>query len=623
MPADGLDAAQKLEVLKTFFTANPTRMIVPFSRYRELYRKQTSALSEPGTLVGLFSSQEIRDLQVWSNLAWTDPMFRVEEPVKSLFAKGRHYSEEDKTALLDWQLELMQRVVPTYQKLQSENRLEVSFTPYYHPILPLLCDTEIATEALPSIVLPEQRFQHSEDAERQMAMAAAKYRTLFGRDMEGMWPSEGSVSEEVMALAARQKIGWLATDEEILTHSLTKSGLKHKDHPIHRVYEHSTGVKVLFRDHALSDRIGFVYSAWDAPKAVADFLGHIKRLRSLYEGQLDQAVIPIILDGENAWEYFPDDATEFLDLFYRGLSEDKEIETVTLGEAAATLPATHLPQIFAGSWINHNFRIWIGHSEDNAAWDLLSRTRDDLVAFEKEQPEADAKVLKRAWNRILIAEGSDWCWWYGDEHRSEHNEQFDIIFRQHLAAVYELMGSEIPLELLRPIYQRDSARLAVMPDAVLTPEIDGYLTHFYEWAGAGFYDCSLAGGAMHQVTRRVSGIYFAFDRECFHIRLDFHSKKELEFAAGLKAVFTLYTPESSAFEIDLSQGPGEKNGRRWAVGNIVECSIPRERIWPDGFGDLSLSVALTEDDQLVETWPEHGPIRVSVPKRHEEMFWPT
>jgi len=614
----------KREILGTFFTANPARMILPYPRYRELYTKGASAADEPATLVSLFSSEEMRDLQVWSNLVWIDPLFRDEEPVRGLFARARQFTEEQKQSLLDWQIELLARIVPTYQKLAADNRLEVSFTPYYHPILPLLCDTDVAREALPSVELPNRRFVHPEDADAQVAKAVAKYRELFGRDPEGMWPSEGSVSEEVMAIAARHGIKWLASDEEVLNHSLTKSGLRRAEHPIHCVYEYANGVRLVFRDHALSDRIGFVYSTWEASRAVSDFISHIKRLRSLYAGRLDHTVIPIILDGENAWEYFPDDGDEFLSLLYEQLAEDEEIETVTLGEATRRLPARKLPRLYAGSWINHNFRIWIGHPEDNTAWDLLSRTRDDLVAFERDNPGFDSARSAQAWEQIYIAEGSDWCWWYGDDHRSGQNDQFDRVYRKHLAAVYEVTGREVPLSLLRPISQPSGVRQASLPDGLMTPVIDGRLTHFYEWAGAGHYDCRDLGGAMHRVDQSISDIYFGYDHDHFHIRLDFHSKNALESLTGRELVITFFVPDRLVFELTAETRREEPGGNFvYACGERVEFSVRRDRLWSEGFGELSFTVTLAQSGRPIETWPEHSPVTARVPRKSEELFWPT
>lgn len=621
---EDLSTGTKLEILRTFFTANPSRMIFPYPRYQELYLKYTSAATDLNTLVSLFSSEEIRDLQVWSNLVWVDPIFRDEEPVRGLLAHARQFSEEEKQSLFEWQTALMARIVPTYQKLFAEGRIDVSFTPYFHPILPLLCDTDIAREALPSIDLPSRRFAHPEDAERQIVMAIEKYRDLFGRDMAGMWPSEGSVSEETAAIAARHGIKWLASDEEVLTHSLTKSGLWQKDNPIHSIYELPDGTRMFFRDHSLSDRIGFVYSTWEAERAVSDFIAHIKRLRTIYTGRLDQVIIPIILDGENAWEYFRDDGTEFLGLLYEQLGQDQEIETVTFSQAAAIFPARKLPRLFAGSWINHNFRIWIGHPEDNKAWDLLSRTRDDLVAFEGERRDYDREKLVLAWKQIYIAEGSDWCWWYGDDHRSGQDDQFDQLYRRHLSAVYELIGRDVPLALLRPVSLPGGVRPPTMPDGLVTPTIDGRLTHFYEWAGAGHYDCEQPAGAMHRVDRVITDIFFGYDRERFYIRLDLRSLNALESLAGRKVVIACFVPEKRVFELEPLPRYEAPDGRYvYAIVDRVELSIPRSVLWSEGHGELTFAVALMQGGQALENWPEHEPITIKIPRRFEEIFWPT
>ncbi|MEA3297179.1 MAG: glycoside hydrolase family 57 protein, partial [candidate division Zixibacteria bacterium] len=370
-----LSSDQKLAILKDFFSVNPRRMIEPYSRYFELYRKSRNNADQT-VLPGLFSSEEIRDIQVWSNLAWVDPMFHNEEPVKSLIARGRHFGEEEKQALLDWQMELIRRIVPTYQDFYRQGKIDVSFTPYYHPILPLLCDTRVALDAIPRIELPQNTFRHPEDAVTQIRMSMDKFESVFGTRMTGMWPSEGSVSEEVADILIKAGIEWIATDEEILYSSLKKASMDHKTSPIHTVYEYGPGLKLFFRDHALSDRIGFVYSSWDADRAATDFVEHLKKLRSLLRDNLDQVVVPVILDGENAWEYFPDDGREFLNELYRQLSNDPEIETVTMSEAAKQIEPRPLKSLHAGSWINHNFRIWIGHYEDNAAWDLLFEARE-------------------------------------------------------------------------------------------------------------------------------------------------------------------------------------------------------------------------------------------------------
>lgn len=626
MRAEDLRDDDKLEILETFFCANPVQMIEPYNRYRTLYKKYVRDINHKKTLPALFSSSEIRDLQVWSNLVWTDPIFREEEPVKSLFARKKDFTEEDKHALLDWQLNFMRRIIPTYRALLQQGKIDISFTPYYHPILPLLCNIESAREALPSIKLPREKFVHPEDAEKQIVMAMERYRELFNRPMKGVWPSEGSVSEEVLQIMMKLGVAWTATDEEILYHSLIKSKLPREYNPLHAVYDYGPGIKVLFRDHNLSDRIGFVYSGWNADKAVADFVEYIKSLRNLLRGRLDEVVVPVILDGENAWEFFPNDGTEFLKLFYRTLNDDPDIETVTFSEAADKLPSRRLPSVLAGSWINHNFRIWIGHHEDNSAWDLLSRARRTLVGFQAEHPDFDPERIKTAWRQIFIAEGSDWCWWYGDEHQGMHNDEFDRIFRKHLQAVYEALGLDIPTDLHKPIHGAESTSYTILPYDMVTAQIDGRVSHFYEWTGSGYFDCLKAGGAMHRVERFISGIHFAYDHNQFYIRLDFCNKKNIELLKKMKIVLAFFLSKPLVLEFKAGNDgfKGEISGQyQYTLDEIFELAIDRNYIWPESYGLMSFIVTLYDGDKTLESWPENDPIQFEIPEKNKEIFWPS
>ncbi|UCD18123.1 MAG: hypothetical protein JSV44_04215, partial [Candidatus Zixiibacteriota bacterium] len=418
IPARELSFDERKEILRTFFSAHYPTMISPYTRYRQLYRKQESCGTDINLAVEIFSTSEWRDLQVWSNLVWIDPMFRKEEPVAEFFRKGRDFTEPEKEHLLDYEIELLGRIIPTYQKLFREDKIDISFTPYYHPILPLLIDTHSAREAISDISLPQERFRHPEDARWHIRKSAEKFRSLFGTELSGMWPSEGSVSEETLRLIADNNIRWTATDQGILQYSLIKSGLDPKKYSPHCLYSYKNApeLRLFFRDHGLSDKIGFVYSGWEADRAVNDFISSLKEIRRIHEKNLDNCVVPVIMDGENAWEYFAEDGSEFLNKLYSALASDKQTAIVSFSEAAESIKPINLPSVFAGSWINHNFRIWIGHSEDNAAWDALNDARKSLEKYQKENPDADENRLIKAWEQFYVAEGSDWCWWYGDDH---------------------------------------------------------------------------------------------------------------------------------------------------------------------------------------------------------------
>ncbi|MCX6827037.1 MAG: glycoside hydrolase family 57 protein, partial [candidate division Zixibacteria bacterium] len=496
IPARLLTPDEKKEILATFFTGYPVNMIDAYTRYRQLYRKKEGCGSNMNLAADIFSTAEWRDIQVWSNLVWIDPLFRREEPFHGYFEKGRDYSEEEKQQLLDGQISLLKRIIPTYQELYRQRKIDVSFTPYYHPILPLLIDTESAKEALSGIDLPANRFCYPEDARWQIQQSIEKFRLLFGQNPVGMWPSEGSVSEETLKIISEAGIKWVATDQDILYQSLLKSGLDSKKFSPHGVYicNSAPNLRLFFRDRGLSDKIGFVYSSWDSEKAVNDFIQSLKKIREFLVGNLDNVIVPIILDGENAWEYYPKDGTDFLKKLYLALSSDDQLETVFLSDVANAMEPTRLPALMAGSWINHNFRVWIGHSEDNAAWDTLFAARKTLVEYQKNNPGTDPQKLEKAWKQIYIAEGSDWCWWYGDDHQSANSDQFDLLFRTHISAVYTAIGLNPPTSLLKPLHYEKEESYLTLPESLITPKLDGLLTHYYEWSGAGHYDCRRIGG---------------------------------------------------------------------------------------------------------------------------------
>lgn len=619
IPAEELSIADKRDLLASGFQANPARMIEPYPRYLELYRKFQQTSPDNPQLISLFSSSELRDIQVWSTLCWVDELFRADQPIRSLLAKGRHFSEEDKAALLLWQSRLLASIIPTYQELFTRGAIDISFTPYYHPILPLLCDTQIAREATPDISLPA-RFVHPEDARAQIRMSQRRFADLFGQPLAGMWPSEGSVSEAALSLMSEAGIRWAASDEEVLYQSLRKSSAERMEHALYQPYHHN-GLTLFFRDHLLSDRIGFVYSGWPADRAVDDFISHLKSIRIRFADRLDSLVVPVILDGENCWEYYENDGHEFLTLLYRQIAEDPALAAVSCTDAASS-QADPLPRIFAGSWINHNFRIWIGHEEDNAAWELLLETRTALTSFLTSNPDCPFEVRERAWKQIYIAEGSDWCWWYGEDHVGPHNSLFDEIFRTHLIAVYKLINQPIPDRLTRPISGAWPARELVRPEGLVTPTLDGRLTHFYEWSGAALFDCQ-SGSSMHRVDRRLAAIYFAFDRHDIYLRIDMLPVNlPLTRPDRLVLRMTSGAELSASFSIQPASTAQLCSQCSCVIDQFAEIAIPRSALLTGGAGQVSLAIGIERDGHEIERFPETGSLQLEIPPVLQELFWP-
>lgn len=469
-PAESLTVAEREQLLATFFDAHWHNQIFPHPRYKELFIQRRAG--QP------FSAQDLRDLQMWFNLAWFGKEFRDGDlllatgeivSIHRFVAQGRDFSVADIAAMVSEQYTIMRAVIPIHRQLQDRGQIEVATTPFAHPILPLLIDTDRATIDRPGASYP-RRFAHPEDAEAQVRMAVACYKRHFRRSPRGMWPAEGAVSQSAIPFFASHGVRWLATDRGVLASS-GRWGYNVDDPKVlcqpYRAEEGEHAVSVFFRDTALSDAIGFQYYSYaDASQAAHAFLGEIKK-RFAWQVASDDRVLTIVLDGENAWGAYREDARPFLHALYRLLEHDVEIATVTFAEYLDGNPArniaphpteaqTRVHDLFTGSWIDElgskpgvDLGTWIGESEENRGWELLGRARDAII-----QAGATVENAPGAFESLYLAEGSDWFWWFGDDQDSGNDEQFDDLFRMHLRNVYRGMGVEPPAELDRHIVPR-------------------------------------------------------------------------------------------------------------------------------------------------------------------------
>lgn len=636
IPADQLSDQQRRAILDNFFLANRQTMIQPYPRYRELHTRyqDKSRFLSPEEMVKSFSEQDFRDLQVWYNLTWIGRESRKRPAVARLFEKGRDFSEEDKQSLFQATRKILADIIPTHRRMWESGQLELTTSPFYHPILPLLIDQRVARESDPSIQLPRRLFRHPEDAEAQLKRGLDYFARLFGRRPAGVWPSEGSVSEAAVDLIARQGVQWLATDEGILARSL---GSEFSHPRIYAVYQWNRAgkpVHLFFRDHYLSDAIGFVYSQWDQEKAVQDFINRLhgvrnKILASGGEEALQQAVVSVILDGENCWEYYPEDGRPFLRALFTALLEDPLITTVTFSQALEEVNQRPvLQRIHPGSWINSNFNIWIGSEEDNRAWELLKSTRDFMIQMEKEG-RGDAETRSRAWEYIYVAEGSDWCWWYGDEHSSAQDLEFDRLFRENLMQVYQLFHQEVPAELFQTIKQVHFDRFASLrPRGFITPELDGQVSSFFEWLGAAVYEGSKAPQtAMHQVSRIIDKLHVGFDARNLYLRIDFHEAPgpDAEFVLSVKVPHQLTVvmhPEKQRmekFEVHNSSYRRKKLRPTFQLGQILEAAIPFAELNVKPGDTLGFQIRVSRQEQVLETFPHISIIQLEVPDENYEL----
>ncbi len=472
-PAEQLTAADKELMLDNFFYAHHERMIARSPRYHELFENAQGPNREQR-----FTLQDYRDLAVHYALAWTGELARQREPFKSLVQKERDFSEADKQQLATAQRENVRNIIPLHQKLATAGQIELTTSPFYHPILPLLIDTDSAREAMPHAELPRERFRAPHEAERQIERAKDYVTKQFGTSLAGMWPSEGSLSAAALSIIRKQGFTWTASDESVLAHSLggetVPAGNAHirPEHARFFPWRFETAhgeITVFFRDHGLSDDIGFTYQSWRAEDAVEHFVQNVLRIRSgliaeYGEGILDRACVPIILDGENCWEYYPNNGLEFLDMLYSRLTAMPEIAPVTFSQLLAETKRENLPllhRFVAGSWIHANFSIWIGHPEDNAAWDALHdaytatvQARNTASLLKGDAQKAAFTRVETAEAELMIAEGSDWCWWYGEEHFSLQKDLFDELYRMHLREVYRALDRTVPEALSIPLFRQ-------------------------------------------------------------------------------------------------------------------------------------------------------------------------
>jgi alpha-amylase/alpha-mannosidase (GH57 family) len=641
-PADALTDDERAFCVENFFHAHKPRMIDPFPRYAELFAKRGSSgkgLSSRA-LAAQYSTEEIRDLQVWHKLVWVDALyFERDERIRALVAKDRGYSEEDKALLRSVELELLRAVVPEYRDALRRGQIEVSTSPFYHPILPLLCDTDVYLRTHPQSRMPRERFQRPEDALEQLTRAVALHERLFERRPDGLWPSEGSVSDDMVPLVARAGFKWMATDEAILSRSVnrafTRDGAGHVEQPedLYRAYRvGASGLSVAcgFRDHTISDLIGFSYASWPPDTAADDFMRRLVEAGARYRARTgEEATVFVILDGENAWEHFEGQGRPFLRALYARLTSQPEIRTVTMSEACATASES-LISIFPGSWINADFYIWIGHPDDHRAWSQLADARHLLDA----PPAGISETgLARAREEMLIAEGSDWFWWYGDDHSSDHDLAFDDLFRRHLRNVYRALDAPIPEELFVTNITTQPPSVEIRrPTGLIQPVIDGEVTSYFEWVGAGSFEVSNVAGAMHQVSEssgRILSVEFGFDLDRLFIRVDGgRAMRELLVGglgltirflkpAGLRIVMrrdgksadVLLIRRSAKGDWEIANCPGLAS----AIGRVAEIQVPFACLGAGPRDSVAFFVTLSEGSIEVEQQPRHEPIQFEVP----------
>ncbi len=645
LPASGLSEADALYLLDNFFMASLERMIRPWSRYFELFQRRAPGKSSARDALRRFREADLRDLQVLFNLAWIHPLaFERDDELKQLRDKGRHFTEEDKNRLLDKHLEILKQVIPLHKQLADSGQVELTTTPYFHPILPLLFDKKLAKEAMPEVKLPRYTGGYPEDAAVQLQRAIEFHAKLFGAAPRGLWPAEGSVCQPMIPLLAKHGIRWIATDEGVLSQAtqgfVGRDEHGHVRNPGHlyqpyRVREGEHELSIVFRDHGLSDMIGFHYQRSKGADAADDFLQHLQNIRKAVDPS-QPVLVSVILDGENCWEHYPEGGVPFLRNLYQRCTQTKGVRSVRLGDYLEQHPPRDtLPHLFAGSWINHNFAIWVGHDEDNTAWDMLHRTREHLRS-RLQHTHIPPEKIRQAWDEIYIAEGSDWFWWYGDDHASAQDGVFDALFRKHLHNVYQLLGDPPPPELSRPIKRAGQRVPHSQPRGLLDVKIDGRET-FFEWVQAGHYIYQSERGTMAQAGGvPLRDVYFGFNPEALLIRIDFDRPAKqalLDFESlrigfleppGVELLIQHPARSTQSWQMLRRDEPIEigQGAIQIGVDRIAEMAIPCAVLGVELQKPVHFYVELLEGRQSRDRAPREGAIQLTRPSADfERVMW--
>jgi alpha-amylase/alpha-mannosidase (GH57 family) len=648
-PAASLRPEEKAFLIRHFFSANWATMVRPYPRYHELLVKRGAEVygQDLERVARQFSTQDLLDLQTWHNLAWFGyGMVNRYPRLAALRAKNKGFTEEEKQEVLDLQLVAVREIVPLYRRLMEREQVELTTTPFFHPILPLVIDTDITRRARPDLPLPS-RFHAPEDAETQLQRAVEFHTATFGRPPVGLWPSEGSVCPELIPMLPKVGLRWLATDEGILARSFDAAQQPwHRQRDLYQPYRvgpDGQDVTILFRDREISDAFGFVYHKTTPDIAAEDVLRRLRHI--IYEAPQEQVTIAIVLDGENPWEHYHEGGEQFLSLLYKACSTGAlnhhgvEATTSTVSEALAAAPAARrVSHLHSGSWINQDYKIWIGHQEDNQGWDLVSHTRSRLAEISATLPSDRAQA---AWDELYAAEGSDWFWWYGDDFDCGYNDEFDRLFRTHLRNVWTIAGLTPPDLFNQPICRSrglPDTDIVTMPIALLNPSLDGIATDFFEWRGAGRIKTQPPLGAMWKANMALTDIQFAWNLDQLYLRLDPDEQSQSQ-EAGLTVEVQLQTPEQ-LYRLSFPLTPAEPvqyllsqklgNGTWQEIGpsrtichrKIIELAIPFKDIQLMAGQECHMTVVVLAHRLEVARYPHYKPATFLVPgPEFEASLW--
>ncbi len=590
-----LDMEARAWLIKTCKSTQYETMIKPIEHLSLLYDKE------------VLDDDELIDFEVLFMLVWCGNYLRQENAlVKALFKQKKGFTQDDKVHLLKTLCAFIETILPFYAQLQKEGVISLSTTPYNHPILPLLLDMENAKHANEHTTVVLNPMSLRDDAIEQVERSIALYEETFGVKPTGFWPAEGAVDEESIAIYKERGLSWIATDETILFKSLEEETRSR----LYKPYRFK-GVTIGFRDHGLSDLIGFNYRFKPGYDASEHFMQMIEPI-----GRENQdATLFVILDGENAWEFFENNAYDFFMALYGRFVKTSWCKTVTMDEVSRLENHGILDKLVAGSWIHGNFDTWSGHSEKNRAWELIYQTKRDVENYAGVISDEVAKKVKF---HFLASECSDWFWWYGDDHVTEFGLEFDTLFREHLMSIYSLLHMHPPSDLFVPIISHKSTvSFLLKPQASISPLIDGKNSAFFEWLGCGSIDESKLYSTMDRVRGPIEKIHYGHNDKTIFLAFE-GEMSALKMSSLDLEVIIEETGEHLNFSMDMTKSYSDEVAK-FSIGERLEIGLSRAHF--KDHSAVHLRFEIVQGNDIIQTMPGYGALFIDMDETYANNWF--
>ena len=584
-----MTAEEKSFIVNNFFSSKYETMIFRSENYKNLFQKR---FATDVCNYDTFTEQELSDLMALFNLVWIDPVHFERYPrLQELWDKQYNYTLEDRIEIINIHRQIIREIIPTYKKFIEAGRMELTTSPYYHSILPILVDIKsttknvITTDGLPSSL------GMADDAEIQIKCALDRIESVFGVRPKGIWPPELCIGAKTLNLLAKEGIQWTISDEGSLSASINTNFVRdfkgNLSDPYHllQIYEYqtkTTPISVVFRDRSIPSLINFEYTGIDSKMAVNDIYGKIKTIQNKILISPDEThLLTIALDGENCWENYVNDGNDFLNLLYSYIENDDTLETVLISDYIEN--DNHkkpLNKVYSGSWIDKTFQCWIGEATKNKAWNYLKQTKQDFEDFVKKNK--NNANIEKAYREILIAQGSDWFWWYGEPNNSGQDFVFDYMFREHLKNTYFFIGIEPPDYLNSPLIAKIEIPFK-LPSRNITPRMDGFASSYDDWYHSG--NMTLLDGPVYRENKNVDKIYFGCDDTNIYFRLHVNKNNTEKSLIQRINQFYIYTRNSStigsrAYMRMISRTENEYPIMREKFENELTLTLIKDKLYP-------------------------------------------